>query len=67
METKWAVLAHSAGGLVFFLGFVLLPRVVPNLAGQRLFLWICVSGAIVAFVMTNVACARATGSGSGGR
>ena len=64
MGTRGAVFWHSAAGLVFFLGFVFLPRVLPGLNGQRLFLWVCVGGAILSFVMTNVACATAARSGS---
>jgi hypothetical protein len=65
MSARFAVLAHSAAGLAFFLGFVFMPRILPALAGQRLFLWICVLGGILAFVMTNLAGRRATRSGSG--
>ena len=66
MEQRWTVLAHSAAGLAFFLGFAFLPRILPNLEGQGLFFWLCVVGSILSFVMTNVACARSTGKGSHG-
>ena len=65
MEGRVAVLAHSAAGLAFFLGFVFLPQILPVLVGQKLFLWICVVGGVVAFVMTNLVCVRASRASSG--
>lgn len=65
MARRWSVLAHSAAGLTFFLGFAFLPKVLPRLNGQELFFWLCVVGAVLAFVMTNVAYARSTRIGSG--
>ena len=66
MERGWSVRAHSTASLAFFLGFAFLPRILPNLNGQRLFFWLSVVGSVLAFVMTNVAYTRAMRRGSGG-
>jgi len=54
-EARSAVLTHSAAGLAFFLGLAFLPRLIPSLLTNPLFFWICVVGAVVSFLMTNLA------------
>jgi hypothetical protein len=57
-DFRLAVAAHSASALIFFLGFVFLPRLVGGLRENALFLWICVAGAFLSFSLTNLTVSR---------
>ena len=62
-DFRLAVAAHSAIALFTFLAFVLLPRLIPSLKSDGIFLWSCLIAASLAFVSTNAAASRWLRSG----
>ena len=60
IDVRLAVLAHSSAAFAFFLCLAFLPRLLPSLGKSSLTFWICVIGAGVSFVMTNLVHFRLT-------